>query len=378
MKIIVVFFCLIRGIICVGEQYKKIDTNVISREVKNYNPKKQCIKVALLLDTSSSMKGVLDQVKAQLWDIINELSYAKYQNNRPNLEVAIYEYGNDNLNKDTGYIKQVLVFSSDLDDVSRELFSLTTNGGNEFCTYVIDTSLKQLNWGENNTDLKFIFIAGNELFSQREIDYTEVAKKAREKNIIINSIYCGDYSQGINNLWKNVADLTNGNYIALNQNQETVTITSPYDKEILELNKALNHTYIPYEKLGHKRVLQKKIEDSMLNSKAVSQIITKSTYLYENSKWDLVDAEDESWFNYDNLKDYELPKELKGKTKRDIKKHVEFNKQARKTIKDKIKRLHKNRMKFISEKAITKSNSLDNILIQAIKKHAQEKNYKWD
>ena len=34
------------------------------------------IKVALLLDTSNSMDGLIDQAKAQLWQIVNELSYA--------------------------------------------------------------------------------------------------------------------------------------------------------------------------------------------------------------------------------------------------------------------------------------------------------------
>ena len=39
--------------------------------------KKQTIKVALLLDTSNSMDGLINQAKAQLWEIVNELSYAK-------------------------------------------------------------------------------------------------------------------------------------------------------------------------------------------------------------------------------------------------------------------------------------------------------------
>ena len=41
------------------------------------NLEKQNIKVALLLDTSNSMDGLIDQAKAQLWEIVNEFSYAK-------------------------------------------------------------------------------------------------------------------------------------------------------------------------------------------------------------------------------------------------------------------------------------------------------------
>ena len=64
-------------------------------QVTNNKPSKQFIKVALLLDTSNSMDGLIDQAKAQLWEIVNELSYAKCHNNKPNLQIALYEYGND-------------------------------------------------------------------------------------------------------------------------------------------------------------------------------------------------------------------------------------------------------------------------------------------
>jgi hypothetical protein len=84
------------------------------------NPK---IKVALLLDTSNSMDGLIDQAKAQLWQIVNELSYAKCDEKSPNLEIALYEYGNDNLNADEGYLRQVIAFSDDLDEISKSLFS---------------------------------------------------------------------------------------------------------------------------------------------------------------------------------------------------------------------------------------------------------------
>jgi len=140
-------------------------------EVESIEPvTKHYIKVALLLDTSNSMDGLIDQAKAQLWEIVNELSYAKCKNARPNLEIALYEYGNDDLNSREGYLRKILAFTDDLDDVSKELFSLTTNGGSEYCGMVIQASLNQLDWGNNADDLKMIFIAGNEPFTQGNVD----------------------------------------------------------------------------------------------------------------------------------------------------------------------------------------------------------------
>ena len=52
----------------------------------------------------------------------------------------------------------------------------------------------------------------------------------------INTIFCGDYNQGILTNWKDGSQLTHGDYMAINQNQKTVHIVSPYDDEILILN----------------------------------------------------------------------------------------------------------------------------------------------
>ena len=106
-----------------NQQNLAINQTVIETNLKTDKPE---IKVALLLDTSNSMDGLIDQAKAQLWEIVNELSYAKCEEQNPNLKIALYEYGNDNLNADEGYLRQVLAFSDDLDEISKSLFSLTT------------------------------------------------------------------------------------------------------------------------------------------------------------------------------------------------------------------------------------------------------------
>src|SRR6188768_3999938 len=60
--------------------------------------KDQSIMLALLLDTSNSMDGLIDQAKSQLWKIVNELAGAKCGNGeRPKIRIALYEYGNDGL-----------------------------------------------------------------------------------------------------------------------------------------------------------------------------------------------------------------------------------------------------------------------------------------
>jgi hypothetical protein len=88
---------------------KKQNLAMRNVETEHHNPNKQFIKVALLLDTSNSMDGLIDQAKAQLWEIVNELSYAKCGNNKPNLEIALYEYGNDRLVKKVIFVRFYLL-----------------------------------------------------------------------------------------------------------------------------------------------------------------------------------------------------------------------------------------------------------------------------
>ena len=345
--------------------------------------KKQTIKVALLLDTSNSMDGLINQAKAQLWQIVNELSYAKYGIQKPNLEIALYEYGNSNLSVREGYIKQVLQFSNDLDEISEKLFSLTTNGGNEFCGQVIKTSLNELSWGKNKNDLRIIFIAGNEPFTQGKINYKDAITDAKEKDVIINTIFCGNYSTGISGMWQDGANLGGGDYMTINQDKKIIHIVTPYDDEIIILNKKLNKTYIYFGNKGYSKFSNQKEQDDNANNLdeaiIVKRAVSKSSRLYDNSTWDLVDAEKRQKVDYSKIEKKRLPKELQNKSEAEIKAYVKTKAKERAEIQEKIKELDKKRRSFIAKKQKegSKNNELDNVMIKAIKRQAKLKNYSW-
>ncbi|PKA83283.1 von Willebrand factor type A domain-containing protein [Ulvibacter sp. MAR_2010_11] len=367
---------------CRADVSKQLAENAIAAENNTPIVKEHFIKVALLLDTSNSMDGLIDQAKAQLWEIVNELSYAKCRNERPNLQIALYEYGNDNLKNRDGFIRKILGFTEDLDDVSKELFSLTTNGGSEYCGMVIQSSLNELDWGNDADDLKMIFIAGNEPFTQGTVNYKDAALQAKEKGVVVNTIFCGDYKHGISSYWKDGAQLAYGDYMAINHNVETVHIASPYDDMILQLNIQLNGTYVPYGSLGHKKVTTQYEQDSNAaeysKANAVSRTVTKGSHLYKNSTWDLVDAEEEKDFSYDNLKKEDLPENLKGKSKAEIKAYVSAKRKERERIQQEIAKLNEQRRKYISENTKENSNGLESAMIKALKKQALSKNYTWN
>src|SRR5439155_5037756 len=78
------------------------------------------IQVALLLDTSGSMDGLIDQARSQLWKIVTRLDGARRAGKRSRLEIALYEYGNPGRSSaESGWIHQVTPFTGDLDRPGR-------------------------------------------------------------------------------------------------------------------------------------------------------------------------------------------------------------------------------------------------------------------
>ena len=382
LKFTVMSLCIVVMISCNANTKKNGEIDLAIAENSLQKPSKQFIKVALLLDTSNSMDGLIDQAKAQLWEIVNELSYAKCDDSKPNLQIALYEYGNDRLNSEEGYIRQVLAFSNDLDEISKQLFSLTTNGGEEYCGQVIQTSLNQLNWGTNADDLKLIFIAGNEPFTQGKISYKDATKLALNKGVTVNTIFCGDYNQGISSSWKDGADLAHGNYMAINHNQSTTYVASPYDDKILILNQKLNKTYVAYGSIGTQKMTMQAEQDENAQgyseANAVNRAVSKSSHLYKNDTWDLVDAEKSNSVKYEDLKDSDLPAELKGKSKTEIKAYIANKSKEREKIQEEIQQLNEKRRQYLTNQQKEGSNSLESAMVNAIKKQAKDKNYKWE
>ena len=352
--------------------------------VADEKPSNNIVKIAILLDTSNSMDGLINQAKAQLWDIVNKFTHAKCGNDeRPKLQIALYQYGNDNLSSKEGYIQQILGFSDDLDEISEKLFSLTTNGGEEYCGEVIQTSLKQLDWGKNPDHLKMIFIAGNEPFNQGKLSYKDAAANANEKDVVVNTIFCGNYEQGINTDWKNGAKMTGGEYIAIDHNRQVVHIDTPYDKVIIELNSKLNKTYISYGRLGASKMEMQSAQDAnameMEEGVAVKRAVSKSSRLYSNSSWDLVDASADKDFDVSKISQDELPKELKGKSAGVIAAYIQEKKAERARVQKEIQELNKKREAYITENQKEGSKGeLENAMLEAIKRQAEKKNYQWD
>lgn len=332
------------------------------------------IQLALLLDVSNSMDGLINQAKSELWTIVNQVAKAQKNNQSAKLEIALYEYGRSNNDASKGYVKRLLDYTNDLDTISEILFGLTTNGGDEYCGNVIQSSIQELQWRGSDSIYRVIFIAGNEPFNQGKVDYKTACTNAFEKKIFINTIHCGDSMTGVVQYWKDGADKGKGKYFFINSNLESEDIATPYDSLILNFNDSLNKTYWGYGNAGGVYKSNQLMQDNnslrMNKSVKMKRAVSKTTQNYDNSKWDVSDkvVKDSTWL--EKAKDEELPTELRGKTSDAKKIIVKQNTLKRSGFSKEIVELNKKREDYIktikTNTSTPKEKTLGDALVQAI------------
>lgn len=349
--------------------------------------RKPSIQVAILLDTSNSMDGLIEQAKNQLWKIVNHLAKVKDKHGAdPQIEIALYQYGNDDLSIDKGYVQKVCDFTSELDEVSEKLFALRTNGGAEYCGRVIQSSVGGLSWSDDPNDLQLIFVAGNEAFTQGGIHYSMACNLAKSRNIQVNTIYCGDYGKGVDLSWKEAALLTGGDYMNIDKDGEIVHIETPFDAEISKLNNDLNDTYIPYGRKGFQKKSNQILQDSNASKlgqgSSVERVISKGSKAYYNTSWDLVDASDQEDFELEKVDVDFLPESMQKMTHEEQEKYIEEKRKKRIEIQRQLKELAIKRanyeQKIKEDKSENGKEQLEDVIIETIHNQAIIKGYSFD
>ncbi|MDR3633826.1 MAG: VWA domain-containing protein [Isosphaeraceae bacterium] len=335
-------------------------------------PRRPVVQLAILLDTSNSMDGLIAQAKTQLWTVVNEFVRARKGGQTPSIQVALFEYGKQSLPANEGFIRQILPLTDDLDRVSEELFALNTHGGEEYCGWVIREAVKRLEWSGSSEVYKAIFIAGNEPFTQGSVDFHVSCRAAIEKGILVNTIFCGPESAGGLSGWKDGAVLADGRYMSIDQNQKIVDVPAPQDKEIATLGAALNKTYLAYGRMGQAGLARQSAQDANAvaasPSALVSRSISKGNAFYCNDAWDLVDAINHGKCKLEDVKDEDLPPELRKLDQAGRKAKVEEATKEREAIQAQILALSKDRDRYLAAERKKQAGATDQTLDQAIVK----------
>ncbi|MEW6072027.1 MAG: vWA domain-containing protein [Planctomycetota bacterium] len=340
------------------------------------------IDLAICLDTSGSMDGLLESAKQRIWAIVNDLALARPL---PHLRVALLTYGNDGHDPQRGWVVVDVPLTEDLDEISRQLFALTTNGGTELVGRVLKTATDQLAWSDSPAALKLIVVAGNETADQdQEVPYRAAASAAIARGVLVNAIYCGSPADELAPGWHEIARLADGQFATIDQAEGTVTIETPFDARLVELSAAVNRTYIPIGRAGGLGAANQVAQDrnaSALNSEAAAaRAIAKNGSLYFCA-WDLLDGLKSRQMRLEDVPERDLPMNMQVMRPGERAAYVRRMQDQRERIRRQIEELTVQRQGFLdaerSKLGPAEDRALDRALRRAIRAQAEARGFRF-
>jgi hypothetical protein len=207
------------------------------------------LEVAFVLDSTGSMGGLIEGAKQKIWSIANALIARRPEAGGPPAEVrfALIAY------RDRGdeYVTRFYDLSEDIDQVFGNLQSFRAEGGGddeESVNQALHEAVGRISWSEDPQVLKIIFLVGDyppHMDYRGEVRYPETCRLAVSRGLIINTVQCGGVPQ-TTRVWREIARLAEGSYVALEQSGNMQALPTPYDEEIARLSGEVGRTLVPW------------------------------------------------------------------------------------------------------------------------------------
>ncbi len=233
------------------------------------------IEVAFVLDTTGSMASLIAGAKQKIWSIANTIVDI---NPKANIRMALVAY------RDRGdeYVIKKYKMSDDIQGLYGNLISLRANGGGdtpESVNEALDVAIDQIAWTKGDDARRIVFLVGD---APPHMDYTnapkypEVLKQASSNDITVHAVQAG-LSNETKNIWKDIAQRGGGSYIPIPQNGGQISqIETPFDQQIIDLQRKLDQTIVPYGPKETQAALEQKIIDK--SSGSVSKRVDNSAF----------------------------------------------------------------------------------------------------
>jgi Mg-chelatase subunit ChlD len=202
------------------------------------------IEVCFVLDTTASMGGLIAGAKEKIWSMANEMISAKPT---PEIRIGLIGYRD----KTDAYITKVYPLSNDIDDIYGKLMAFKAQGGGdtpESVNQALNEGVTKMEWSKSRDVLKVIFLVGDappHMDYKQDVKYTDSCKLAMKKDIIVNTIQCGNMAS-TTPIWQEIAHKAEGKFARILQSGGVIAIATPFDKEIAAHNAKLGRTVTVY------------------------------------------------------------------------------------------------------------------------------------
>lgn len=303
-------------------------------------PARPRIEVCFVLDTTGSMSGLIEGAKQKIWSIANEMIAATP---RPELKVGLVAY------RDRGddYVTRVTDLTADIDAVHAALRGLSAGGGGdgpESVNQALHESVEKLSWSAADDVLKIVFLVGDappHMDYADDVPYAAVCQTAVKRGLVINAVQCGTQAD-TTRIWKEIAALAEGRFIALPQEGGMVAIAAPQDTEIAEVNRALGRTLVAYGAADRRREVaakQSASEGAGASAAADRLAYNAATGRVVQGDGELIDAIARAEVRLEDLRPEDLPEDLRGLSPERLSAHVAAKREERAALQKKLQRL---------------------------------------
>ncbi|PHR60334.1 MAG: hypothetical protein COA47_08020 [Robiginitomaculum sp.] len=276
------------------------------------------VEVAFVLDTTGSMSGLIEGAKQKIWSIANEIIDVE-GDGQTKVRFALIGY------RDRGdaYVAKSFDMTDDIHGIYGHLLDFQAQGGGdrpESVNQALNEAVADLSWSQSSKTLRMVFLVGDappHMDYDNEIRYPQIASRASRNNIILNTVQAGSDRETAR-IWRDIADLGQGDYIAIPQNGGMQMIYTPYDDQIEGLQQRINRTSLGYGSQVEQSAFAGKLSRAMAAPKAVASDMAeyrlkagKKNQVITGAK-ELVEDYEDGTLDLDSLAEVDLPDELKG------------------------------------------------------------------
>ncbi|TBR20751.1 VWA domain-containing protein [bacterium] len=338
---------------------------------------KAAVDVVFIIDTTSSMGGLLEAAKTKVWGIANEIAKGKPT---PEIRMGLVAFRD----KGDAYVTQVTDLTKDLDKMYAQLLALRPEGGGDGPEHVVqalaDAGAK-VSWSKDPKTFKVAYLVGD---APAHEDYADapkldaVVQALVKKGVVVNTIQCGSGGQ-TQEQWTRVARLGEGRYAALAHDGGVADSGTPFDARLSELGSRLDGTTLAFGARRESTVASLSAARGMMAMAPASAAAERASFkagsggsAFEADS-DLLAAVESKRVDLGKLKDSELPADLRGKTPEERKARLDATRREREALKAEIASVAKERDAWRKKNAAPKGDAFDAKLVETLKVQAARK-----
>jgi Mg-chelatase subunit ChlD len=351
-------------------------------------PARPVVEVVFVLDTTSSMTGLIQAAKENIWSIASTMASAQPA---PELRMGLVAFRD----KGDSYVTRVIDLSTDLDSMYAALMDFQAEGGGdgpEHVNQALYDAVNRVSWSQERNVYKVAFLVGDapaHMDYQDDVKYPDTIASARQRGIVVNTILAGDdTSTAIQ--WKQMASLNQGEFFQVGQEGNAVAVVTPYDEQIAALSARLDDTRLFYgnaekrEALAGKTMAAEKLHaEGSVASRAKRALYNASPAGKANFTGgsELVEDVATGRVELDTVPSVSLPAPLQGLSTQEQQALLSAMAAERKKLEEDISTLSAQRQTYIHaelEAAGSAEQSLDHKIFKAVQAQAADKGMRYE